>query len=144
MCPVCTISIAAGVGLCRYLKIDDLISGLWIGALLIYLVLWSIKFLNNKGIKFLFRKPLIFIFWYFLALYPLYYYKIIGQETNKFLGIDKLIFGIIVGTIGLLIGINLNNYLMKKNNEKVYFKFQKIIIPVLILILFSIIFYIIC
>ncbi len=31
MCPVCSISIGVGVGLCRYLGIDDLISGVWIG-----------------------------------------------------------------------------------------------------------------
>jgi hypothetical protein len=34
VCPVCTIAVAGGVGLCRYLGIDDLISGSWIGALL--------------------------------------------------------------------------------------------------------------
>jgi hypothetical protein len=34
VCPVCTIAVAGGVGLCRYLGIDDLISGAWIGALL--------------------------------------------------------------------------------------------------------------
>ncbi len=28
VCPVCTVAIASGVGLCRYLGIDDLISGL--------------------------------------------------------------------------------------------------------------------
>jgi hypothetical protein len=28
VCPVCTIAIASGVGLCRYLGIDDLVSGL--------------------------------------------------------------------------------------------------------------------
>lgn len=36
-CPVCTVAIGVGVGLCRYLGIDDLITGLWIGALLLAL-----------------------------------------------------------------------------------------------------------
>jgi hypothetical protein len=144
MCPVCTIGVAAGVGLCRYLGIDDLISGVWIGALLIYLVLWTIEFLNRKKIKFLFRKPLIFAFFYLLTIWTFYHYKIIGQEANKFLGIDKLVFGIMAGTIGLLIGINLNNYLIRRNNGKVYFKFQKVIVPIFILIILSLIFWKIC
>jgi hypothetical protein len=144
MCPVCTIGVAAGVGLCRYLGIDDLISGVWIGALLIYLVLWTIEFLNRKKIKFLFRKPLIFAFFYVLTIWAFYHYKIIGQEANKFLGIDKLVLGIIAGTIGLLIGINLNNYLIRRNNGKVYFKFQKVIFPIFILIILSLVFWKIC
>jgi len=61
-CPVCTVAVGAGVGLCRYLGIDDLISGAWIGGLLMSLTLWTIEWLNKKKIKFLFRKILVFVF----------------------------------------------------------------------------------
>jgi hypothetical protein len=144
VCPVCTIAIAGGVGLCRYLGIDDLISGAWIGALLFSLFLWTIEWLNKKKIKFLFRKPLVFIFWYGLTIFPLMKIGIIGHPQNKFLGIDKLIFGIFSGTVVFLLSILFENYLRKKNQGKAYFKFQKVIIPVLFLLILSLIFWRFC
>jgi len=144
VCPICTIAVAGGVGLCRYLGIDDLISGAWIGALLFSLFLWTIEWLNKKKIKFLFRKPLVFIFWYGLTIFPLMKIGIIGHPQNKFLGIDKLIFGIFSGTVVFLLSILFENYLRKKNQDKAYFKFQKVLIPILFLIILSLIFWRIC
>jgi len=144
VCPVCTITVAGGVGLCRYLGIDDLISGAWIGALLFSLFLWTIEWLNKRKIKFLFRKPLIFVFWYAIAILPLSKIGIVGHPLNKFLGIDKLIFGIFSGTITFLISILFENYLRKKNQGKAYFKLQKVIIPVSFLIILSLIFWQFC
>jgi hypothetical protein len=144
VCPVCTIAVAGGVGLCRYLGIDDLISGVWIGALLFSLFLWTIEWLNKRKIKFLFRKPLVFIFWYGLTIFPLMKIGIIGHPQNKFLGIDKLIFGIFSGTVVFLFSILFENYLRKKNQGKAYFKLQKVIVPILFLIILSLIFWQIC
>jgi len=144
VCPVCTIAVAGGVGLCRYLGIDDLISGVWIGALLFSLFLWSIDWLNKKKIKFLFRKPLIFAFWYGLVIFPLMKIGIIGHPQNTFLGVDKLIFGIFSGTIVFLISILFENHLKKKNQGKAYFKFQKVVIPISFLLVLSLIFWKIC
>lgn len=143
-CPVCTVAVGAGAGLCRYLGIDDLISGTWIGALLMSLVIWTIEWLNKKKIKFLFRKPIILIFWYGITIYSLYFLGIMGNPENKFLGIDKLLFGIISGTIIFLFSFLFNNFLLKKNAGKVFFPFQKVIVPVLFLIVLSLIFYLIC
>jgi len=141
VCPVCTIVVAGGVGLTRYLGVDDLISGVWIGVLLFSLFLWTIEWLDKRKIKFLFRKPLIFIFWYGLTIFPLMKIGIIGHPQNKFFGIDKLIFGISSGTIVFLISILFENYLRKKNQGKACFKFQKVLIPVLFLIILSLIFW---
>jgi uncharacterized membrane protein (UPF0136 family) len=144
VCPVCTIAVAGGVGLCRYLGIDDLISGVWIGALFFSLSLLTIEWLNKRKIKFLFRKPLVFIFWYGLTIFPLMKIGIIGHPQNKFFGIDKLIFGIFSGSVVFLLSILFENYLRKKNQGKVYFKFQKVIIPILFLIILSLIFWRVC
>ena len=143
-CPVCTVAVASGVGLCRYLGIDDLISGTWIGGFLISLVIWTINELDKRQIKFFGRKPLIFIFWYGIAILPFYWLGILGHPQNKFLGIDKLIFGIFSGSIGLLMGYFLDFCLRKRNQGKVYFKFQKVVIPLFILVLLSLIFLKVC
>jgi len=144
MCPICTIAVGAGVGLCRYLGIDDLISGAWIGGLLMSLTIWTINWLNTKKIKFLFRKILVFIFWYGISICPLYWLEIIGHPENKFLGIDKLIFGIMSGSVVFLISVLFHKFLVKKNQERSYFPFQKVIIPISFLFILSLIFYFIC
>jgi len=144
VCPVCIIALSGGVGLCRYLGIDDLISGVWIGALLFSLFLWTIDWLNRRKIKFLFRKPLIFAFWYGLTIFPLVKIGIIGHPKNQFLGIDKLIFGIFSGTFVFLISILFESYLRKRNQGKAYFRFQKVLIPIFLLLLLSLVYFKIC
>jgi len=143
-CPVCTVAVGAGVGLCRYFGIDDLISGTWIGGFLMSLTLWTIDWLNKKKIKFLFRKILVFVFWYGISIFPLYRLGIMGHPENKFLGIDKLLFGIISGSIIFLVSFFFNNFLLKKNRGKVYFPFQKVVIPILFLLILSLIFWRVC
>jgi len=144
VCPVCTIAVGAGVGLCRYLGIDDLISGTWIGGLILSLVIWTIDWLNKKNIRFLFRKIIIFAFYYSVVIIPFYLLGIIGHSLNKFLGIDKLLFGIICGSFAFLISFLLDNFLRKKNQGKAFFPFQKAVIPILFLVILSLIFQLIC
>ncbi len=141
MCPVCTIGVAAGVGLSRYLGVDDLISGIWIGALLIYLTLWSTLWLTKNKINRKIGFLISFIFWYALTLIPLRVYNIIGHPLNKIFNIDKLLLGIILGSILLPFGIGLSEWIKKKNNNKVLFPFQKAVIPILVLVVISIIIY---
>jgi hypothetical protein len=142
-CAVCTIAVGASVGLARYLKIDDRITGLWVGALIASLVAWTIHYLDKKNIRFKGRKILTVVLWYGLTIVPLYFTGLMGHALNKFWGIDKLLFGIIIGTI-VFVGANLlHDYLKKKNNNKSYFPLQKAILPVGILAIASLITYLI-
>lgn len=143
-CPVCTIAVGAGVGLCRYLGIDDTISGTWIGGLLVSLILWTINWLNKKNIRFLFRKILVAFFYYAITIIPLYQMGIMGNPQNKTFGIDKLLFGIITGSIAFILSIVFNDFLKKKNQGKAYFPFQKVVIPILFLTITSLIHWLSC
>lgn len=145
VCPVCTVVVAGGVGLCRWLGISDLISGTWIGAFLVLLVMWIIKWLNHKNIKFKGRKLLVAFLTYFFVIAPLFWLHIIGQSSNKFLGMDKLVFGTIAGSIVLLLAYVLeNNFLRNKNQGKAFFPFQKVVIPAVFLIIASLILNLFC
>ncbi|MDD5145787.1 MAG: hypothetical protein PHF44_03010 [Candidatus Pacebacteria bacterium] len=143
-CPVCGLAVGIGVGLCRWLGISDLISGTWIGALIVVLALWTIDWLDKKNIRFLFRKISVFALYYAIIIVPLYWMKIIGGPANKFLGFDKLVFGIFIGSIAFAIGVALNNFLKKKNQGKSYFPFQKVVLPISFLLIASLIFYFTC
>jgi len=144
VCPVCTIAVGAGVGLCRWLGIDDLISGVWIGGLIVSMVIWFLDWLDKKGIRFKFLRFIVIVLFYFIIIAPLYWAGIMGHPLNKFGGIDKLLFGIISGSISFIISVWLNSFLKKKNQGKVIFPFQKVVLPILFLLITSLIFYLIC
>jgi hypothetical protein len=140
VCPMCTFAVGAGIGLAQYFGIDDTITGIWIGGLIVSLIAWTIYWFDQKNICFYGRKILITIFYYFITIAPLYTYNIMGHVLNKFLGIDKILLGIIIGSVVFFSSILFSNYLKIKNSNRAYFPFQKVIIPVLSLCFLSIFF----
>jgi len=141
VCPVCTVAVGAGVGLSRYLGIDDLIIGLWIGGFAVSSIMWTINYLNSKKIKFYGRKILVTILYYVLIIWPLYSYNFVGHPLNKLFGVDKLFIGIAIGSIFFLLGDIWYQAIKKNNNGKAKFNFQKIVMPVAPLIILSVAFY---
>ncbi len=134
-CPVCTLAVGAGLGLSRYLGIDDVISGIWAGALVISVSFWFCNWLKKKSYKFLRflrEKYLIYlsvIIWTAFTYIPLWKAGIIGYPFNVIWGIDKLIFGSIVGAATFSIAVYTDKKVRKiKGNQ--LFKFQKVIIPI--------------
>ena len=142
MCPVCAVAVGFGLGLSRWLRIDDTISGLWIGALIVclsfVLAKWTGKYLavSVRLLTFLY-----FILLLLTTIIPLKYLNIIGHPFNTFLGIDKLIFGTVIGIIIFLFSLCIHGFLKYRHHDKSYFPFQKVIIPVVILMVASCIMY---
>lgn len=141
VCPLCTFAVGAGVGLTQYFGIDDTIIGLWMGALVISLIVWTKDWFKNRNIKFFASTVLITLFYYSSVILPLYIKGIIGSDLNKIWGVDKIIFGIALGSISFYIGSFLYVILKKNNGNKAYFPFQKVVMPVLILVILTIVFY---
>lgn len=141
VCPVCTIAVGAGIGLSRWLGIDDTITGLWVGGLTVSLIMWTINWMDKKDIQFKFKKIIIIAGYYLIIVVPLYWTGIIGHTFNKIWGIDKLILGISIGSTVFLASSLWYQDMKKKNNEKPYFPFQKVAMPVGFLAIFSAIFY---
>ncbi|VVB79280.1 Uncharacterised protein [uncultured archaeon] len=144
VCPLCTIAVAAGVGVLESWGFDRIIIGLWFGALIVSSIAWMIDWTNRKNIHFLFKKILIILSFYAIFVVPLYFIKIGGQVlmgtgVGEVLGIDRLLFGIIIGTFIFIAGVLSNNYLKKINDGKVMIFWQKVIVPVVFLIISSVI-----
>lgn len=143
VCPVCTVAVGAGLGLSRYLGIDDLITSIWIGGLIVSTIYWIIDWINKRNKKGLIVDILTIILTYVFVLIPLYWGGIIGHPFNTFWGIDKIILGTVIGSIAFFLGANIHFYLKKQNQDKVFIPFQKVVIPVGALWLISLIFYLI-
>ena len=141
VCPLCTVAVVGGVGIAEWLGIDDTISGIWIGGIVVSLIIWIIAWLDKKNIHFNGLKILITLVCYLLIVVPLYPMGIIGHPLNTLWGIDKLLLGIIVGSVFFFLGGIWYFYLKERHGGHAYFPFQKVVMPVAPLIILSVIFY---
>lgn len=142
VCPVCTVAIAGGLGLSRWLGIDDTISGLWVGGLILSSSFWLFDWLSKKGSSFhtTYYLLLTTVFMYAFVLVPFWLGKIIGHPFNKIFGIDKLIFGTAVGSLVFLAAIFLDKK-VRQIKGKQLFNYQKVILPTGFLAIISLILY---
>ena len=140
-CPVCTIAVGAGLSFTKVLGIDDIISSIWIGGLLLSSSLWLINWLDSKNIKFFLKRKIIYILMYGFVLVPFVSSGTIGALHNQLWGIDKIVLGMILGTAGFAFGMGINSKMLKGHKNKPYFPFQKVVMPMGMLILLSLIFF---
>lgn len=141
ICPVCTVAVGAGVGLARWLGIDDTVTGLWIGGFIVSLIMWTISYLERKNINFFTRNLVVIVGYCALTIVPIYFIKAIWHPQNTLGGINKLLLGIIIGSILFYLGAIWYYHLKKKNNNHAYFPFQKVVMPIAPLIIMSVVFY---
>ncbi len=141
VCPVCAGAVVVGLGVSRWLGVDDSVTGLWIGAFIVVVSLWTIKWLNKKEIKWPFKRLSVWLVYTTVILGGLYLNKAFGHPLNQLWGIDKLLLGIIVGAGTIYGALNLHDWLKKRHHDKSYFPFQHIVMLLGSLIIMSGIFY---
>ena len=141
VCPVCTVVILGGVELSRYLGVDDTVSGVWVGGLTVSMGLWTINWLEKKGWRFKLDIPIIILAYYTIVIWPLHEWKIIGNPRNMIFGFDRLLFGTLIGGMVFAVAVVVHEMLKKKNKNKSYFPYQRVVIPVLSLLVTSLIMY---
>lgn len=141
VCPVCAMTIVCGLGLSRWLGVDDIVSGVWLGGFLVSIIIWCLHWLDKKQIVFRFRWLGAAVLSYGIIFAVLYSTGLLGHPLNKFWGIDKLILGVLSGSLIFLLGHFLSNFLKKKNQGKSFFPFQKVVLPVSLMIILSLVFY---
>ena len=141
MCTVCTVAIIGGLGLSRWLHVDDSVSGVWIGAFLVSVIYYTITLLRSKKINFWGRDFLVPLVYYALVFIPLYTSKIIGHPLNRLWGVDKLVVGAFVGSIIFILSVMLYSWLKKKDGGHAHFPMEKVVIPIVALLILSAGFY---
>lgn len=145
VCPVCTVAVGAGLGLARYVGVDDIISGIWVGGLILSSSFWLANWFKKKN----FPIPLIHdskfiilvtIIMYSIVFIPLWIGKTIGHPFNTVFGIDKLIFGTILGSVAFLLAVFLDKKIRKIYGHQL-FNYQKVVFPIGFLVTISAIAY---
>lgn len=137
VCPVCTVAVGAGLGITRWLGIDDTVAGLWIGGLFLSSALWLVNWLKTKDWNLLKKDWLIGFLFYALLILSLYLFGITGDPANTIFGIDKIIFGIVIGTLIFAGSVKADQYLRSINEGQVFIYYQKVILPMLFLSIIS-------
>jgi hypothetical protein len=146
VCPVCTVAVGAGLGLSRYFGIDDAVSSIWIGGLILSSGFWMADWLNKKKFKKLERVNkksmtyLSLLLMYAVVLIPLKTGGVIGHPLNTIMGIDKIIFGTAVGSAMFIFGMWVDKKVRKLKGKQM-FNYQKVAFPVISLVLSSLIIY---
>lgn len=141
VCPVCTVAVGAGLGFSRWLGVDDAVTGVWIGGILVSSVIWMLSWIKAKNWSFKGDSLVIAGGMYGVVLIPLYWKGLIGNPFNTFCYVDKVILGVLAGSAVFLLATKLNTFLKNKNNGKAYFPFQKVALPLIFLLASSILFY---
>jgi hypothetical protein len=141
VCPVCTVAVVAGAGFSRMIGIDDTVSGIWMGGLLTSIALWTILWLDKKGIKFFFKRKIVYALYFGGAYYSLLWANMLGTDCEKIWGYPKILVGIIIGGFLFRFGEWLEEKMRQANQGEVYMYFQKVIVPIGMLSLASLVFY---
>ncbi len=139
-CPLCVIATGAGVGLARWLGIDDIIIGLWLGGFSLSLSLFLNNLLVKMGRRIRFQSVLIFLAFTGLNFFLLYFGGFFGI-SSKIFGINKLVFGFALGTLLLLLVPRIDKFLRKLNDGKIFISHQKMLTAIILLLIFSLVFY---
>lgn len=145
-CPLCVGGAVVGLSIARFFGIDDAITGLWLAALIGALSFWTDSYLSKK-IKFAFWRPVLYVAFFAFMVWSMYAFNdwvitnlkfyLINKHAGQLFGVDKLIFGMIFGGIVFYVVDAIDDYLIKRNG-KVYFQFQRVVVPLTSILILSI------
>jgi hypothetical protein len=143
-CPLCTAATIVGVGVTRSLGWDDSIVGVFVGAMIVSSALWVNNVLKKRNIggnAFL-RISSITVATFVLTVLSFYYAGIFGPANNyRIFGMEKVIFGTIAGTVVSFASFFASNEIKRRNNGKVLFNYQTMVLTFGALILNALLFW---
>jgi len=135
-CPVCIVTVGGGLLLAEKLKIDSFLISIWISALNTAIAYYMVTKFKRPIFKSAYLWSILFY------IFTVIYLDISNQlkGVNSILGIDRSLLGLSLGLILSIISINIDQLIKKLNKGKVLFYYQKVIIPLIILILATLFF----
>lgn len=148
-CPLCVGGAAVGLSVARYFGIDDSITGVWLAALLGALSFWGerplAKRISSKGFKKVVR-PSLYLAIFASTIWSFYAFNDYTTEVFKFYllnlhagtiaGLPKVVFGIVAGGV-LFYLVDMFDDALIKRNGKVYFPYQRVVVTLGSMLIFS-------
>ncbi|MGN0929567.1 MAG: hypothetical protein ACI4N3_02915 [Alphaproteobacteria bacterium] len=136
-CIVCTVAMGTFLGVSRALGISDNATGVWIGALILMIYFFCIKFSEKKNWTFKFYH----IFWALMTLLLVpTMYLLVPYKLNTFFGIDSFLLSMIAGAITFYLSQVIYQKLKERHGGHAHFPFEKVVFAVVFLLIVSVIF----
>ncbi len=129
-CPLCTAAVGSGVAITRFYGIDDSVVGVWIGAFIVSTALWAATKIKKEYVPF--QNYVLVTVAFLLTVFPFYYGGLIGDLRYTIFGIDKLLLGMITGTLVTIVAFHIGDMIKKR-----VIPFQKIAITLGSLVIVS-------
>lgn len=136
-CPVCVVTVGGGLLIAKKLGVDDFLVAIWVSGLNTALAFY----LAGRFKKPIFRKPFILsMIFYLLTVLYLLASQQIGHPQNTILGVDKVLAGLTFGLLVFVLAVFTEQKIRRLKGGKVLFYYQKVIIPFLFLVGFTLVF----
>jgi len=140
-CPICTVAVGASLEIARRLGVDDAVVGVWAGALLVMLGFWTIRWFDKKNWQFWGRD-----FWLIslsVAMIGFMYVSELVYAPQPILVfyIDPFLFSTLLGAFVMYYSSEFYQWMKVRNGGHAHFPFEKVVLPVVALLLVSVYFY---
>ncbi len=144
MCPLCTAGAAIGLGIARYYGVDDTIVGIWLGALAVSTALWINRIVKKRVKVSTGLQALVIAAVIVSTVLPFYFAGFFnGMPTmaNTILGVNRLVFGVVLGGAISFIGAPVSNHIKRRRNAAV--PYQSILLTLGLLVAASLLLWLI-
>ena len=140
-CAVCTVAVGAFLEIARRAGVDESVVGVWAGAMLALMGYWLIIWFDKKNWRFYGRDFILIAS--SVAMIGFMYIKEIEYNPTDILvfWIDPFLFSVILGALGLIYSSAFYQWMKKRNGGHAHYPFEKVVVPVLALVLLSVLFY---
>lgn len=133
-CAVCTIAIGATLSISRKLGVCDNAVAIWVGAFLVLMGYWLIKWFDKKNWHFWGRDVLLILL-SFSVIAGLY---IKHLSYNRCYGIiDAFLLWAMVGGAIYILSQKLYEFMKRRNNNHAHFPFEKVVLALVMLFIAS-------
>lgn len=133
-CAVCTVAIGATLTISRKLGVCDNAVAVWLGAFLVIMGYWAIKWFDKKNWHF-WGRDVILMLLTFSMIAGLYIHHL--SYSPCYWIFDAFLFWAIIGGIVYVLSQKLYEYMKRHNNNHAHFPFEKVVLAIVMLMLTS-------
>ena len=134
-CAVCTVAIGATLTVSRRLGVCDNAVAVWLGAFLVILGYWAIKWFDKKNWHFWGRD--IFLMLITFSMIAGLYINQLSYSPCYWI-LDAFLFWAIIGGVIYVVSQKLYEYMKRRNNNHAHFPFEKVVLAIGMLLITSI------
>ena len=133
-CAVCTVAIGATLTISRKLGVCDNAVAIWLGAFLVILGYWAMKWFDKKSWHFWGRDAILMLI-SFSMIGALYIRHLVYSPCYWI--IDAFLFWAIIGGLVYVVSQKLYEYMKRRNNNHAHFPFEKVVLALAMLFITS-------